>query len=421
MANIGLIALAVLFIVIIIGFFKKMNVGLLAIAAAVVLGYGSGQFGARDIIKGFSSSLMMTLLGVTLLFSVIHSNGALEHLVKKIVRKTGRFVWTVPIVMYLVGYIISAVGPGCVPALAIVAAIAIPLAKETGYSPIMLMLIGDAATFAGRFTAVTPEGVLVTKISSEQGITGILTPLVINATGVTVLLSIIFFIFYKGYKVKGGEKISQEEVPPFKRSEYLALSGIIFLVVGIIFLKIDVGLLAFLIAIILLLLGVASEKESFSKVPWNTIIMVVGVGVLMNLVISSGGIKILADWLSSIMTPTTAAAITGLTGGIMSWFSSTIGVVLPTLLPTVGILVENVGGSVSAVELVTSIGIISSFAGFSPASTVGGIIMASCASDPEYKDTIDQSKLFVELFAWSVFCVIFIAFLALTGVLGIIG
>ena len=154
MANIGLIALAVLFIVIIIGFFKKMNVGLLAIAAAVVLGYGSGQFGARDIIKGFSSSLMMTLLGVTLLFSVIHSNGALEHLVKKIVRKTGRFVWTVPIVMYLVGYIISAVGPGCVPALAIVAAIAIPLAKETGYSPIMLMLIGDAATFAGRFTVI---------------------------------------------------------------------------------------------------------------------------------------------------------------------------------------------------------------------------------------------------------------------------
>ncbi|MGL5440211.1 MAG: SLC13 family permease [Filifactoraceae bacterium] len=420
MLNVGFIALIVLFIVITIGFFKKMNVGLLAIAAAVLLGYISGEFKAKDIVGGFSSSLMMTLLGVTFLFSVIQTTGALEHLVQKIVRKTGSFTWFVPIVMYIVGFVVSAVGPGCVPALAVVAAIAIPLAKETGYNPIMLMLIGDSATYAGRFTAITPEGILITKIMKEQNISGVLTPMIINATGVTIILSIIFYIFYKGYKVNKAHNISKEAVAPFKSSEYIALLGIIAMVACVVFLKMDVGLTSFLIAMILILLGVAQEKTSFAGIPWNTIILVVGVGVLMNLVIASGGIKILADWLSTIMTPKTAAGITGLTAGIMSWFSSTLGVVLPTLLPTVGLIVENVGGNVSAVEIVTAIGVTASFAGFSPASTVGALIMASCAADPDYKK-IDQSKLFVELFAWSIFCVIFISIIALTGVFGIVG
>ncbi|MEG2393631.1 MAG: SLC13 family permease [Ruthenibacterium sp.] len=144
--DIGLIALIVLVIVIALGFWKKMNVGLLAIAAATVLGYASGLFTGKEIIKGFSSSLFMTLLGVTFLFGVVQSNGCLEKLMRKSVAIFGKQVWMVPILMYIMGWVMSAIGPGCVPTLAFVAAVAIPLAHATGYNPIMLMwlLIPDA-------------------------------------------------------------------------------------------------------------------------------------------------------------------------------------------------------------------------------------------------------------------------------------
>lgn len=121
------------------------------------------------------------------------------------------------------------------------------------------------------------------------------------------------------------------------------------------------------------------------------------------------------------MTPATAAPIAGLCAGAMSWFSSTMGVVLPTLVPTIGNLVENVGGGVSAIEIISTIGVISSCAGFSPASTVGAIIMGAYEGDPEFAKQKTSNSLFIELFIWSVFCVVFLALLSLVGLFGIIG
>ena len=69
------IALIIFVTVVIIAFFKKMNVGLLSIAVAVVLGR---FFNIEDkvIISGFSTSLFTTLVGITFLFTIVNSTGA---------------------------------------------------------------------------------------------------------------------------------------------------------------------------------------------------------------------------------------------------------------------------------------------------------------------------------------------------------
>ncbi|MEG0441832.1 MAG: hypothetical protein RR544_05985, partial [Oscillospiraceae bacterium] len=133
----------------------------------------------------------------------------------------------------------------------------------------------------------------------------------------------------------------------------------------------------------------------------------------------TGGIELLATSMASIMTPFTATALTGLTAGTMSWFSSTMGVVLPTLLPTLGHISETVGGGVTVLALTSIIGIVSSSAGFSPASTVGALIMAAHDGDAEYVKTKAPGRLFIEMFAWSVFCVLFLCVLSLTGIFAI--
>lgn len=415
--NPGLIALITLFLVIALGFLKKINVGILAITGAGILSYLNSNFNSKNLAKGFSGSLFLTLLGISFLFCIIQNNGVLEKIVKSFVIKIGGKIILIPIIIYLVGLFVAAVGPGCIPAVILVLAISVPLAHKSGYNPIMLMLIGSAATYAGRFTSVTPEGILVNKLLNDQGINNIIIPLFINATLVTILLSIIFFFAYKGHKVKvinnGNNEQNHNELK-FSANDKLCLLGIISLIVFITVFKMDVGISGFIIGVFLILMKVDTEKDVLKIIPWNTIVMVTGVGVLMNFVISSGGIKLLTEYLSEIMTNRTAGMISGIMAGSMSWFSSTLGVVLPTLLPTVGGIIENLKSNISPGDIVTSIAVTSSFAGFSPMSTIGALIISALSSDAIFSK-LDSKKIFMELIGWSVFCVAFVPMMSLLG------
>lgn len=165
----------------------------------------------------------------------------------------------------------------------------------------------------------------------------------------------------------------------------------------------------------MILLGIGDEKTAFKSVPWSTLIMVCGVGVLMNLVIATGGINLLAQAISKAMTPSTAGALMGLLAGVMSWFSSAIGVVFPTLLPTVGLVGENLGGTVPLSELVSVVALFASVAGLSPASTGGAVIMGACGTDAEYGKKYPAEKLFLELLLWAIGSIGLLTLLAFLG------
>ena len=94
-------------------------------------------------------------------------------------------------------------------------------------------------------------------------------------------------------------------------------------------------------------------------------------------------------------------------------FSSALGVVFPTMIPTVGTIVEQVGGNVSGIELITAIGIAASFAGLSPASTGGALILASYVSNTKCGKE-EQNRLFLKLFTMSVLAVILVALFSIT-------
>ena len=53
----------------------------------------------------------------------------------------------------------------------------------------------------------------------------------------------------------------------------------------VMFRRLDVGLTSFFVAAVLILLGVAKEKQALAKIPWGTLLLICGVGVLMNVVI----------------------------------------------------------------------------------------------------------------------------------------
>jgi len=415
MNSLALVSLIVLVAVILIGFFRKVNVGLVAILAVTIFGMFIGQSDSTTI-KGFSASLFIMLLGVSFLCSVAISNGSLELMSKKFLKLSGGHAIVAPILIYLIGAGIAAIGPGCVPALGIVAALSLPLGKSTGYNSVMLALIGEIGSFAGRFSPITPESVLIRSLAEPQGISGYQVPLIIYAIVTTVVLSVVVFFVFKSHKVQT-TRMEAEELPKFTPHQILTLLGFVVVIIACAFFKRNVGLISFAVGIFLILIKAADEKTVFKTISWSTLLMVTGFGMLMEAVINVGGVTLLSNSLASIMTPRTAVAIQGLTAGLMSWFSSAIGVVWPTLVPTVGDIAAKVG--VSPNGLISIMALTAAFAGLSPASTGGGLIMAANATDPEFTKE-KENKLFVQLFGISALMLAIIVVAALLGLYSIL-
>lgn len=408
------ISLSMLIVAIVIGFVRKVNVGIICIAFAFALGSMLG-ISAGNIIKGFNANLFITLMGVTFLFSILNTNGTIEIVARKIVNIAGGHNFMIPLAIYLVGLTITTIGPGAIPALAIMPAFAIPIAVVRGYNPIMLALIGCFGIFSGRMSTITPEGVLVYELLGKAGVdtTNAVLPMYANMVITGLTLFAIAFVYYKGYKVKN---ISDKETAAnlkFNKKQLVSFIGLLTMVVAVVFFKQNVGLFSFGVGAVLLCLGLADEGKALRGIPWGVLILVAGVGTLMELVIKTDGIKLMTSGLVSIMNSYTAAAVMGATGGIMSWFSSGLGVVFPTLIPTVAGVAQAVGGGVNPIELCSMVVVGGTVTGVSPFSTTGALIVATAMAE---EGKYDQNKLFIELFAWSVVALIVLVVLALLGV-----
>ncbi len=414
--NLGLVSLLLLLVAIIIGFWRNCNVGILCIGFSMILSVAYG-LSSKEVIAGFSSSLFIQMVGITYLFSIINGNGTLELLARKMVALVGTKKRLIPVVMYILGFVICAVGPGAIPSLAIVPVIAIPVAVSAGINPIMTAIIGDLGVMSGRMSPLTPESAVVRELMEEQGLTGNTIPIMFGMIVTALVTGVLVYIYYKGWKVdETSSVVSIKDLPKFNVKQWCSLVGLLVLAVGALFFSWNVGLTGFLVGTILVVIGDGQEKKAIAGIPWNVILMVMGVGILMNIVSLSGGIDIMVSGLEKVMGQRTAAMIMAITAGFMSFFSSGLGVVFPTLIPTASGLGAALG--VNAVQLVTVIVIGGTVSGFTPISTTGALIMAGVAQQENAEERFPQNRLFIELFAVSF---IALAVLAIFAVLGIYG
>lgn len=415
--NLGLLSLILLLVAIIIGFVRNVNVGILSIGFAMVLTLlFKDQIAAADVIGGFGTSLFIQMVGVTYLFAIINENGTLELLAKKIVNLVPAHA--IPFVMFIIGMVLSAAGPGSIPCLAIIPVIAIPISVSAGINPIMTSIIGDMGAMAGRMSPLTPEAAVVRGLMEKQGMDGNTVPIMVCTAVTSVVCCVFVYIYYKGWKVDKTAVTGEKEVlSKFTVQQYLSLAGLLVLAFGVLVLSWNVGLTGFLIGSVLCIFGCGEEKKAVKEIPWNVIIMVLGVGMLMNIVSLSGGVDILVSALQSVMNIKTANPIMAILSGLMSFFSSGLGVVFPTLVPICGSLASGIGAD--GVYLVAMVVIGGTIAGYTPISTTGALIMAGVAQQEDAEKLFPQNKLFVELFAVSIINLIVLAVMAAFGVYGL--
>lgn len=398
--NFDVISLIVLVVVVAIGFIKKVNLGFLSLGVAFILGTCGGM-SAKEISGGFSSSMFVTLVGVTFLFGMASSNGTLELFSKKIVALVGKHTVLIPILMFFLSAFISAIGPGHIAAGILMTTFAMYLAFEMDINPVATALFAKLGANAGCTSPLSLTGVLAKSLADPLGYEGFGLHLFLTTLLSGFIFTLILYIGFKSYKVKADNPLKLSEIPKFNRDQLCTIIAIIVMVICCIGFQLDTGLFAFVAAAVLILLGCADEKKAIKSIPWGTLVFICGVGTLINVIKKLGGIDLISNFLTGLMTENTATPILAATSGILSWVSSTTGVVMPALFPIAADVAAEFTGSVNLVELISAIVATSFAAAISPLSTGGAIIMSSYSAARETSNE-EMNKMFKQLFLLSV-------------------
>lgn len=412
------ISLIVLAIVVAIGFIKKVNLGFLSLGVAFILTMVAG-LPANTVTKGFSSSMFVTLVGVTFLFGMASQNGTLDLFSKKIVALVGKNTVLIPILMFVLSAFISAIGPGHIAAGILMTTFAMYLAFEMKINPWVTALFAKLGANAGCASPLSLTGLLAKELSEPLGYSGFEAHLFFSTLLSGFVFTLIIYIGSKSYKVKADNPLKWADIPKFNRNQKLTMAAIVIMVVCCIGFKLDTGLFAFIMAAILILLGAADEKAAIKGIPWGTLVFICGVGSLVSVIDKLGGINLVSDFLNGFIGEKTAVPIVAATSGILSWVSSTTGVVMPALFPIADQIAQQFG-SVNYVELIAAITATSFAAAISPLSTGGAIIMSSYSASKETTND-EMNTLFKNLFLLSVANVAVNVLMAALGVFNLGG
>jgi len=142
-----------------------------------------------------------------------------------------------------------------------------------------------------------------------------------------------------------------------------------------------------------IILRAADEGTAIKRMPWSAIVMVCGMTMLVTLVEKSGGMDVFTALLARLARPSTINGVIAFVTGVISTYSSTSAVVLPTFLPTVPGLVQQVGGG-DPLAVALSINVGASLVDISPLSTLGALCVATIPEPEASRD------LFRKLLIW---------------------
>ena len=164
------ISLAALAIAVVIGIVRNVNVGPLSLAIALVVGYYIGGVKIKDIIAGYPVNVFLMLAGITYLFAIANINGTLEKLTKFAVRGVRGNVALLPIVLFLLAFALSSLGPGAITICALLAAPCMLLASQTKIPAFLMAVMVANGTQAGNMSPIAVAGVIVKGLGAENGL-----------------------------------------------------------------------------------------------------------------------------------------------------------------------------------------------------------------------------------------------------------
>lgn len=402
MANI--LILCAIILAIALGYRTKINTGFFGIVFAYIIGTFYLGIKSGDIIKMWPISIFFVILAISLFYNFAMTNGTLEKLAQHMLYRTRKVPKLLPFAIFIAATILAALGAGFFAVMAFFTPITMLLCRKTGLSPLIGALAVNYGALCGNNFMISPGGVVFIGLMNQAGYEAVSYGFefqIFLASFVVPIVVLSLLILFNTRK-KGNADVVEISLPEAfnavqKKTLALVVSMIvvvlIFPILHIIFPQvgliktldkaIDVGLVAVVFAVLALLMNLGDEKEVIKKVPWGTLIMICGVGMLISVAIKAGTVKLIAGFVTDTIPAPVVPIVMAAIGGFMSFFSSTMGVVTPALFPLVPNLAEASG--IDAAVLFSAIVIGAQATAISPFSS-GGSLVLNTVSEEERVD-----------------------------------
>lgn len=339
-------------LVIFLGTKFKFSVGLGAIVAAYLIGsFGLGMSN-NDLIAQWPTKIVFIIISITWFFGYANENGTLTKLTRQLAYTFRNHPRMLPWVFFFISGLICMTGASPYAPNAVLMPLIIPLCIGMGVNPLYgAVMVSMGATFGAQVP--WGQGASIQRGVLEQGALawdtqGILVGVFVSNMIFSVCAGLALYIVFRGWKAKKIDAGMIEKPEPFdskqKRTLFLIILLVCIMVVPALLgklgvpnmsqlaRKLDISFVCFILAFIAALMHLSTDRTVVVKqIPWNTIVMLAGVCMLVNVAVKGGAVELIGSWVGSNLPAPAIAPVMTAFAAFMSVFVAGAGVVDPTL------------------------------------------------------------------------------------------
>ncbi|MEV4564531.1 SLC13 family permease [Nonomuraea sp. NPDC049419] len=425
-----LLSILALILMFVVATIFPVNLGALALVGAFLVGTLAAGMSTDDILGAFPGGLFVILVGVTLLFAIATNNGTVDWLVRAAVHLVRGRLAAIPPVVFVISALLTAVGAPAPAVAAILAPIAFGFAAEYRIHALLIGLMVAHGTQAGAFSPISVLGGIVNGVAKDAGLPMDYLVLFLASFAFNAAAAVIVFFLFGGRElIRRGTYVPEapagDESPPapdaggtggggggtatttattskaastaastttgvaaptaaggglrLTAHQALTLTGIVALCVAVLAFKLDVGLTAVTVAVVLSLTSPKSNKGAVERVAWPTVLLICGVVTYVGVLQEIGTVDHVGATVAAIGVPLLVALLICYVGGVVSAFASTVGI-LGALVPLAVPLLSQ--GTLGPVAMIAALSVSSAIVDVSPFSTTGALLVANVRGMP---------------------------------------
>lgn len=396
------IVVAAIIAAIALGYKTRINIGLFAIAFAYIIGCFVMGMSPSEVIGMWPLKMFFIIFAVCLFYSFAIVNGTLEKLSEHLLYRCRNVPHLLPYAIFLTAALIAAMGAGYYTVLAFMAPITLMLCEKTRMSLIIGAMSVNYGALGGANFVSSQSGIIFRSLMTNSGIAeevAFINTFGIFASTMLIPLAVItVLVFFTGHKkTMQGANIAVSAPTAFNQQQRTTL-WLTLLMMTLVLLapiahlifpdsataafinsKMDIGLIASVFSVIALMLKLGDERKAMATVPWGTLVMICGVGMLIAIAIKAGTIDMLASWIGTNVPASLVPLAFGVVAALMSIFASTLGVVTPALFPIVPTIAANM--SIDPMIIFICIVAGAQATSISPFSSGGSLMLGACPTE----------------------------------------
>ncbi len=341
------LSLVLLVLVLVFAIWRRMNIGVLALAAALPVLALSG-LNPTTMYGTFPGDIFVLIAGVSLMFAHLERSGALHLFVNKVYAVIGDRHWLLPWAGFLIGGALTTAGAFSTAPIAFL----VPIVAHVGVRSRRTFLLCELAVIIGAnscgLSPLNPTGSVVREAAKKFGVTysgwGLWAVSAVVAVVVVALLQVFTAVVRRnGHPFEVTPAPAAREGEDEKRNgAYIVCSGLALLafLLLVVIAKTDVGVTAMCLAALLQIVFRPVERQLLSRIPWHSILLLCGLLTYLGLMQKIGTMDSIAHILRHLGTGALLILVIGyLTALLCNIESSTLGVlglIMPIAFGTFG-------------------------------------------------------------------------------------